>query len=231
MSTTRSLRELVEDYTLLVVLIVFSGHIYLTAYYSHFGMRLSGISPEFFHVVFRGITAAGTSLYSAIIIILIFTLIFLGDLSFSIRLRKRNISAESMRRFAVLTCFPLAFFLSSTSGYHDAQLDSHPETTSLRGILVLHDEDGNTPAWFDRAVASQRNEGVRAFLVWRDGGDVSIIVVETGIKIGASRPSVMHAQLTGGTIYVDAQANNSRRPWRSFLAFLWRNQLFQTLSR
>ena len=125
MEPSRSLRELVEEYTLLVALIVFSGHVYLTAYYSYYGMRLSDISPEFFHVVFRGITAFGTNIVPGVIIFVIFYLSLLETLSLEFGLDR-----EKFRRSP---CGSWRYWLASLQSF----FFRHTAVTTMRSMIVI----------------------------------------------------------------------------------------------
>ena len=216
MTTDTGLNTL-KSLAIVVSLMFFGGTIQVMSYYQEFGFRFSDLDLQYHHILFRGISLTFSNVLAFPVVFFCFLMILLDYSGYSMRLSGVKVSLGKAQGVAIALCFPAIFVIGSLDGFHTAQRDSAPATTTLRELVSLTksgEDKAEILAYLQRPSFGKPS---RVFIVHRSSRSLSVISPPAEARPGAIRPVVFHIPLSSGVTYVDKASNNFSSSWMSLL--------------
>jgi hypothetical protein len=195
----------------------FGGTIQVMSYYQEFGFRFSDLDLQYHHILFRGISLTFTNVLAFLVVFFCFLMIMLDYSGYSLRLRGLKFSLAKAQGLAIALCFPAIFVIGSLDGFHTAQRDSAPATTTLRELVGLTKKGEDTIEILAYLQAPSFDKPSRVFIVHRTSSRLSVISPPADAQPGAIKPPVFHIPISSGVTYVDKASNNLGSSWLSLL--------------
>ena len=165
-----SIQDVLREAGVLTIFVFFSGLLHLVAYYTQFGLRLSDVDLEYYHILYRGIAMMFTDFFSMVLFLVVLLCMF-GYSSSSLVNLRRPMSIKSICHFTILVCFPVAFLVAQNDGVQAARRDMDPNTSTLPKLLTIKHSTGIESVLAERLMRANRT----VLLVHRSGNKLTLI--------------------------------------------------------